>query len=467
MAHASSSLRGAHTKTNRKSSSSSSTSDRAPLSSRLTAVSHLGHLAAFSPGVSIAGDLTTTPPRSPQPIASSSRKITRQDPANGASIRPPPSPLRGEHVTYHTNNLGLFEGQSADPLFGQAPPALSNLFQPTSDAPQRPRLQGYQYTGGWTLNDNGQHVYIPMGNIREIPDEEEDDFLELDGMLGVDDLMSPQMLPPEATPPPRPQAGIYVLPPSVILSPSGWPSETPARSTSVREQPQILLPSDASNSFQRSSPPSSPVLPSTTLSSSSSSSDDDLSSGPPLISPFHMSGQDAYGFAEFLEEEPIVTQNFQSIKRLCDNLEFLAPSRDDKGICKLLINALQRVKDSLTRGLLIPNDLWKFLSEPKRVTFRNRLLSLRRTLTRLERVSTHLTFLRSERLALIVSKLGDHHKKLSDIASKLDATFDLLDLCGLHETASISKRNSPAEQHYLKARESYLRKKPSRTANVS
>ncbi|KAL0575565.1 hypothetical protein V5O48_006409 [Marasmius crinis-equi] len=468
MHHGSSSHRGAASAKNRRLPSSSSIAG----SSKLTAISRLGHLPAFSDAVtSVAGGqetpYTNTPPHSPQTRASTSRGITRQRPIevnSRPSLRSPRTPVQGEYVTYHTNDLGLFEGQTSDPLFGQAPPTLSNLVQPTEDATtsQPLQLEGYTYTGGWTINENGQHVYVPMGNIREIPDEEdEDDFLEVEAIIN-DSMTSPPMLPPDTTPPPRPQAGMCFLPPSVILTQSGWPpaSPPPQPSTVPRPQPRPLPFSNTSNSIRRSLPQSSRGPPSV----SSSESEEDFDDGPPPISPFNMPGPGShayYGFAEFLREEPIVTQNLQSIKRLCDNFKFLAASRDDEGSCKLLIKSLLHVKESLTRGLLIPNDLWKFLSHSKRVNFRNRLLSLRRTLTRLERVATHLTFLRSERLVVIVDKLGDHHKKLSDIASKCDATFDFLDLCGLHEVANVSKRNSSAE-HYLKARESYLRKKASK-----
>ncbi|KAF9262664.1 hypothetical protein L218DRAFT_396552 [Marasmius fiardii PR-910] len=433
-------------------SNSSSTSGRATRS-RFTGTSHLAHLVSFPAARTASGYDSPRYSRSSRPVASSIRGIIRQDPVevnSTPSFRPP---LHGDHVTYHTNDLGLFEARTNDPLFTEAQPTLSNLFPHTSGAQSQRQLEGYQVTGGWTLQPDGTHTYVLTGNIQEIPDEEdEEEFLHVD--ILDDSQAAPQMLPPNATPPPRPQAGICLLPSNTVLAPYHSPP-------GVFKSPRALVFSDSSDS---DTSPSDSVWRSLPQSSPAPHCEAKLEDGPPPVSPFNIPDVlegDIYGFAELLDGEPIVRQNLGSIKRLSDSFTFLAPSREDQGTCRLLVNTLKRVKESLCRGLLIPGELWKFLSGTKRIRFRNRMLSLRRTLMRLERVSTQLTFLRTERLVDILSKLSDHHKKLTDIASKLDATFELLDLCSLHETALASKRQSTADL-YLKARESYLCKKPSR-----
>ncbi|KAG7091312.1 hypothetical protein E1B28_010357 [Marasmius oreades] len=440
-----------HSKSGGKLASDSSFTSGRVTRSRFTATSHLAHLVSFPAALTVSGEDSPRHSCSPHPVASSSREITRQDPVDVTSTTSSRPPLHREHVTYHTNNLDLFDGRTNHPLFAETAPTLSNVFPQMNDPQSQRKIEGYQYTGGWTLRADGTHTYIPTGNIREIPDEEDEDGFQPVEVLDDSLLASPRMLPPDTTPPPRPQGGICLLPPSNIFTPY---QSAPPSSHGVFQPPRPSLPfSDASNSVWRSLPQFSPAQ-----------SAAKLEEGPPPASPFDIPdvpSSNPYGFAEFLEKEPIVRQNLGSIKRLCDNFTFLAPSRDDQGVCTLLVDTLKRVKESLYRGLLVPNDLWKFLSDPKRIRFRNRMLSLRRTLIRLERVSTQLTFLRSEQLVDILSKLGDHHKKLSDIASKLNTTFELLDLYGLHETALASKRKSSADL-YLKARGSYLCKKPSR-----
>ncbi|KAK7052871.1 hypothetical protein VNI00_004190 [Paramarasmius palmivorus] len=355
--------------------------------------------------------------------------------AHNTSPHVPLTSIQGEHVTYHTNDLGLFQGPTDNPVFTSAPPKLTNLF-PSLDPEPRRALEGYEHVGGWTTDEAGRPMYVPTGHIQEIPDETDSSDIEFNGHVGPyssssSSSSSHAMLPIETTPPPTPQPfKPRVEPPSVAFL-------------------VIHLPSSIA---------------------SSELDEEDLESELPTLSPLSTVEHDISGFSSFLREEPVVNQCLNKIRSLCDSFSFLAPSRqDDNGLCNRIIESLSRVRNSVYRGLYVPNEKWNFLSGPKRLGFRNRLLSLHRTLSRLERVSTHYTLLQPKRLNYITTKLTEHHRKLADIAFKFDATFDFLEVCDLHAKAS-QGGNSPDDESttlYLNARASYLRRhsRPSHRAS--
>ncbi|ESK85487.1 hypothetical protein Moror_10105 [Moniliophthora roreri MCA 2997] len=367
-------------------------------------------------------------------------------PLGYTSSRPPMSPIQGEHVTYHTNDLGLFQGQTDDPVFTAVPPKLTNLFSSSNPQPQR-ALQDYERVGGWMTNETGQSCYVPTGHIEEIPDEEESSFGNVHGIsesprdhVGASSQPSPEMLPVETTPPPTPQP---FKPKSVLpQSPLYWKVHSTPTGASERRKSQLSI-----------QPPSAAPSPITKCDHGN-----DWESTPSL-SPLSTVEHDTSSFSAFLQEEPIVKQCFTKIKVLCDSFTFLAPSQqDDGGLCTRMTESLSKVRGCLYRGLYLPNEHWSFLDGPKRLNFRNRLLSTYRTLSRLERVSAHYTMLQPKRLNYIIIKLSEHQKKLADIASKLDATFDLLEVCNLHAKAS-ERGSLPDDTYtnlYLNARASYL-----------
>ncbi|KAJ3795014.1 hypothetical protein GGU11DRAFT_747439 [Lentinula aff. detonsa] len=162
-------------------------------------------------------------------------------------------------VTYHTNFLELFASDGETPIAATVPPKLTDLVPPmeetsTPRASEHSRaphvIEDFDYVGGWVVDDDGKHQYVPRGHIEEI-EEQGSNYGPVAGPSHFADAMS---LPVSTTPPPRPSL------------------------RTKRELPQSPLVPDSRSRFHHSRLTSTPHTPARFPTSLSQS----LSSLPPL-----------------------------------------------------------------------------------------------------------------------------------------------------------------------------------------
>ncbi|KAJ3727655.1 hypothetical protein C8R42DRAFT_707334 [Lentinula raphanica] len=145
-------------------------------------------------------------------------------------------------VTYHTNFLGLFASDGETPVAATVPPKLTDLVPPmegtstprASEQSRAPRaVEDYDYVGGWVVDEDGKHQYIPRGHIEEI----EEQGSEAGPVAGPSRFADALPLPVSTTPPPRPSLRTKRELPQSPLAPDSHSRFQHSRLTSAAHTP--------------------------------------------------------------------------------------------------------------------------------------------------------------------------------------------------------------------------------------
>ncbi|KAJ7744690.1 hypothetical protein B0H16DRAFT_1559850 [Mycena metata] len=287
------------------------------------------------------------------------------------------------------NSLGLFD---TDPKHWTAAssPRASPRHPPTP--PSGLEIQGYEIEGGWSLD--GTH-YVPHHRAIEEVDEDVDaNVLHLANHSAV----FPEQLPATTTPPPRPKQRPIELIPSPLLDrlPLGDESNT---------RTDLLPPSPHHHEFSRSFEFKDH---STTVSTCSSPTN--------LLT----HSQELSMVEQILASIRI---GFMDIMSLHTKFGVL-PASDGTGMCNTVTDALYAVQTSLKRHRAVVPEQWRLRTGSCQRKYDQRLMSLKKTLQRLHTLSTASP--RINQVDKFCKLLEQYNTKLSDLAVKINATFDRL-----------------------------------------
>ncbi|KAF9075490.1 hypothetical protein BDP27DRAFT_1315131 [Rhodocollybia butyracea] len=148
----------------------------------------------------------------------------------------------------------------------------------------------------------------------------------------------------------------------------------------------------------------------------------------------------------------------EAIRSHVSSLRHLRNVQPHLETCADISESLLRVQQTLTRRRTLPQEHWSHLSSSSRSRYENRLLSLQRCLRRLSDMSKRLV--EPGKLDLLFNKLGQHYEKLTNVADKLEDTFERLKLRHLYTVASkLTEEANKNRSTYMSAREMYVHKK--------
>ncbi|KAE9402800.1 hypothetical protein BT96DRAFT_1017365 [Gymnopus androsaceus JB14] len=164
-------------------------------------------------------------------------------------------------------------------------------------------------------------------------------------------------------------------------------------------------------------------------------------------------------------DERIIEQNLSAIEELSKTVESIRLSVFGLGhlrnvqphlnMCENIAESLSRVRQTLMRRRTLPQEHWSHLSMTSRSKYESRLFSLQRCLRRLSDMSKRIV--EPSRLDMLLDKLNQHYEKLTNVADKLDDTYERLKLRHLYMVASkLTEEANRTRSTYMSAREMYV-----------
>ncbi|KIK60764.1 hypothetical protein GYMLUDRAFT_595006 [Collybiopsis luxurians FD-317 M1] len=127
-------------------------------------------------------------------------------------------------------------------------------------------------------------------------------------------------------------------------------------------------------------------------------------------------------------------------------------------VCRNILESLERIRRTLVRRRTLPEEHWSYLSVESKSRYENRLISLQRCLRRLADMTKRIV--EPSKLDTLFKKLGQHYDKLTNVADKLDDTFERLKLRHLYAVATkLTEEANKNRSTYMSAREMYVLRK--------